>query len=408
MNVQLNFDIADTFVNYKTNSILYGKHMHDYHKWILMNIFKFMSKNYKKQGEVYDPAIKSSNDLKDKIAGYVRKIFEENPKISYKEFKKKIINSDSKSEECLITYLLVSFHSQEDDLMLRTTYTFGRVLPMKNITEWYDTYRLNAFGNVLNLILWKKHDNSGVYSVDYDYEPKRNNKSDTKIDSRVYSEFVKYFVGSLRKFIIEQQLTRDKFKEGSTPHAKENFTTGTLTDKEISDLAYEQYPFYYGGTHGCDVFNDVFCMPTRLTSRLEVIKMILEIYPSLSIGYIMNTDTYESGRGQHWVALYFMSHNSAPVCKLICSQGSDFTCFDDDTLMKKLKILGFGMEWNMETIQFDECNCGMFSFLSLLYLIKNRGDITKTIEDVGVNAKNIIKGADIYTFREKTTGVIQK
>jgi hypothetical protein len=485
MNVDLSFIINDTFVKYQTNSILYGKTIHDYHKWIIMNVIKY----YSTIGHDNSSAYAETN-----IGLFVDSIFAENPAISYDEFKSKF--KDTESEECLITYVLIPYHTRDNDLILRTAQTFGRVLPMKNITEWYDTYRLNAFGNVLNQLVWDNLNTDGVISVPYDPEPIN---TAVEID---YVAFVKYFVSSLREFMLINDLTRDKFqgetsaklingkslkriedlkplseqeienlKNSLKNHDLRNILNGlkklevithrienlentlsqqniknlkkqsqqeiedlqnnilpqqenedlkTLKDihkklknskllyyKIIADKAYEYFPFYYGGTHGCDIFRDNFCMSTRFAPSLSVIKQILLRYPSLSIGYIMNTSTYESGKGQHWVAIYFMQDNNGAKCKLICSEGGDFTGFEESSFSTTLKELGFGMEWNPTKIQMDDCNCGMYSFLSLYKLIEKKGNINEAIKSIGTNAENIIKGADIYTFRDKTTGVLK-
>ena len=163
------------------------------------------------------------------------------------------------------------------------------------------------------------------------------------------------------------------------------FTTlsTSKTPKEICDLCYKRYPFFYGGSHGCDVFD----MPT-LSLSLEEIKQFLDRYPSARVGYILNTATYASGNGEHWVALELTKGKA----RLVCSQQSDFNTFKDGgRLRNELHRLGFGEEWNTREIQKDEHACGMFSAMSLMKLLQYRGDINKAVDSIGVNMTELGK-----------------
>ena len=163
------------------------------------------------------------------------------------------------------------------------------------------------------------------------------------------------------------------------------FTTlsTSKTPKEICDLCYKRYPFFYGGSHGCDVFD----IPT-LSLSLEEIKQFLDRYPSARVGYILNTATYASGNGEHWVALELTKGKA----RLVCSQQSDFNTFKDGgRLRNELHRLGFGEEWNTREIQKDDHACGMFSAMSLMKLLQYRGDINKAVDSIGVDMTELGK-----------------
>ena len=126
----------------------------------------------------------------------------------------------------------------------------------------------------------------------------------------------------------------------------------------------------------------------NLSLSLEEIKQFLERYPSAHVGYILNTSTYASGNGEHWVALELTKGKA----KLVCSQQSDFSAFKDGgRLRNELRRLGFGEEWNTKEIQKDDHACGMFSAMSLMKLLQYNSDINKAVDSIGVNMSELGK-----------------
>lgn len=516
--VTLKFRIRDTFRDYRTNNLLFGKVLTPYAKDVIMEVIKF----YQSQN------IEGNTDVKQNIIKFLNHVMKDKD-INYDKLMQRF---HAESNECLLAYMLIAFQNEDLDLMLRTMYTFGRVLPLKTITEWFDNYRLNTYGNCLNLVEYKRFDCKFVYAVDYDSE---DVNEDIEIN---YDRVVKFLVGSLRAFIIDRELYPEKYAKisrmetkrpvgnerterknvpvdmpkggvkgmpmsdtlvdgmgdmdevrvrgetsaqmkastssstsahtraqmkvstsaqmnarmktstsaqmqaststsastSSPPSAptsaqmqasptspapfpasassnvslqggaqsddlldgllngvvdgnlnEQPFTTlsTSKTPKEICDLCYKRYPFFYGGSHGCDVFD----MPT-LSLSLEEIKQFLDRYPSARVGYILNTATYASGNGEHWVALELTKGKA----RLVCSQQSDFNTFKDGgRLRNELHRLGFGEEWNTREIQKDEHSCGMFSAMSLMKLLQYRGDINKAVDSIGVDMTKLGK-----------------
>ena len=175
--------------------------------------------------------------------------------------------------------------------------------------------------------------------------------------------------------------------------------TGGADDLTIIDEAYKHYPFYFGGAHGCDVF-DI----SNMSLSLNEITEFLNRYPSARVGYILNTATYKSGHGEHWVALE-LTHGKA---RLICSQQSDFSVFHDGgKLRNTLRSLGYGEEWNNKEIQTENYGCGTYAFISLMELLRF-GNIDKAVNAIGVNMENlgkdVNKTSNVDIVREKLVG----
>ncbi len=496
--------IKDSFEDYNTKALLVGKQTNDYYKNILFEIIKHYN----------DTTDVGNTPTKSQIIKYLHKVFTDKA-LNYDKLMKYF---KAQSNECLLAYMLIAYKKDNLDLTLRAMYTFGRVLPMNTKQEWFDNYRLNNYGNPLNMVMWRKYDCNDVYTVSKS-EPEPINES-----VEIFWEGAcKFLVGTLREFIIDKNLyphsggytnhdndvetmwrTNKQFmhnvgkvankdvgksvsksaniiashpsrthnvgksvnstacndvgkiashlsrthnasstvsnttlnggsqctkqevinafrNDGDIDTPKSLLTqsvralcarggsldsadyTGSSTHnnnyyKHICDECYKHYPFYFGGAHGCDVFD----IP-EMSITLQDIKKFLDRYPSAVVGYILNTQTYSSGQGEHWVALVFTKGKA----KLICSQQSDFTAFHDGgKLMQTLRSLGFGLEYNSKLIQKDDFNCGLYSALSLFEMLCNDCDILKSVNAIGVNGTNIKPNADIHVIRSYMAGVL--
>lgn len=467
----LGFTIKDSFVKFDTKSMLYGKQITPYYSAVLMEIVKY----YEKQKD-----ITGNTEIKEKIIRYIHKIFEENGNMNLPQLMRYF---NAQTIECLLAYLLIAYQTNRLDLILRATYTFGRVLPLKCKSEWFDNYRLNAYGNVLNMVMYKRFDENGIFTIEE--EPKPINEN---VKLSFYPKVLKFLVGSLRMFIIINELDPKQIKSKmggnsgfdetptnqptngnesltmmtggkkkltqsfapltTTPQTDELPQTGqedhtmnetefaqlfdpnngdnenvpdfinaqTLaeneyqpndmfytnemvdpmdndvmrllmgsgksgySDEQICDECYKRYPFFFGGAHGCDVFGI-----SNMSLSIDEITQFLNRYPSARVGYILNTATYRSGRGQHWVALELTLNHA----KLICSQRSDFTVFSDGgELIGELKSHRYNMEHNDKNIQTDNYACGTYAFISLMELLRY-GDIHKAVERIGVNMSSL-------------------
>lgn len=431
---ELGFTIRDTFLNYNTKSMLFGRRITPYYAKIIVEVAKY-----------YDSQdISGNTELKQSIIKYLHKVMKENPNIN---LTKLMAVFNSQTIECLLAYLLIAFQTNKLDLILRTTYTFGRVLPLKCKTEWFDNYRLNAYGNVLNMIMYKPDDRSGIYTIDEEAKPINKSQS-----LGFYPKIIKFLVGSLRAFIILNNLLPDQvgsnglgggklerqtstddhtlnesefsilldqansddnqtdkselpdfitndslssydvsgsndfystdYSETFESHVMELLkgSNNSMSDEEVCDICYQHFPFFFGGAHGCDVFEI-----SSMSLSVDEITQFLNRYPSARVGYILNTATYKSGKGQHWVALELTKGKA----KLVCSQRSDFDVFEDGgSLVNALKRNGYGMEHNERSIQRDDYACGTYAFISLMELLRF-GDIKKAVDNIGVNMEHL-------------------
>lgn len=480
---EIGFTIKDTFLNYNTKSMLFGTHITPYYAKLITEIVKYYNSRN----------IRGNTELKRSIISYIKRVIDKNGgDINFMKLMKAF---NAQTVECLLAYLLIAFQHNRLDLILRTTYTFGRVLPLKYKTEWFDNYRLNAYGNVLNMVMWEKYDKPGIWTISE--EPKPIDKS-VKLN---FGRVIKFLVGSLRAFIILNDLlpgsnnamtggsnTNSIVHSGGEDHDMNNFNFdelidqsvvnendnnndevqelpdfindetlhnysideeynyndynqvsesinnsvsneevtdgsgdcfdnlnedyenfvslikgGKMNNEEVCDMCYEHYPFFFGGAHGCDVFD----IPNMGLSINEITKF-LQRYPSARVGYILNTATYRSGRGQHWVALELTKGKA----KLVCSQNSDFDVFEDGGVLRSsLSKNMYGMEHNDRSIQRDNYACGTYAFVSLMELLRF-GDIKKAVDAIGVNMSNlgreIGKASSADKVRETIVGFMNR
>lgn len=456
------YQIVDTFANYDTRSLLCGRAFTNYHKHILLEVIRYYA--YK--------SFKGSTETEQTIIKYIQAVFDSNPNITYEDLMKLL---HAKSNECMLAYILVAYNNDNIDIILRCMYTFCRVLPFNTKTEWYDNYRLNNYGNPLNMIMWHDYDCDDVYTLSAPFP----NDIDNSV-SLNFNKVVKRLVGSLRAFVIDHELYPNSVKSngikgGTSLHTsaqtlKDNhsrsvsvkstsplvvkhkrilknthslpsalsthqsfvntrykrrherlttrFTGGdiesytsdrpttpfrsgkndslsrNLTAEQICDECYTHYPYFFGGAHGCDVFD------TYLTLSIEELTLFFKRYPSAKVGYILNTGTYASGDGEHWVALEL----SQGQAKLICSQGSGFGSFHDNgKLDRELQRNMYGQRHNIVHFQTDSYSCGIFSALSLYELLMTNS-IEASVAKIGTNGESLAKGKDINDIRELWAG----
>ena len=383
------FEITDTFENQDTKSLLYGKELTVYNKNIILSVLKELS-------ETKTPASSSrfSSNLqaKEQVHKFIKELLKD-PEMDFDKMKNAF---KAHSIECMLAYALLAYQSEDDDLMLRSMYTFGRVLPLKEKNQWFDNYRLNAYGNVYNLTMYKDivqkiketetNKTSLKHIYDVDIQKQKINKS-IVIDDLLARKFKIKLIGTLREHIIKNGLLPDKNNTGVL------FTRGMLeenvkqipdeiknmSDLEVCDACYENYPFYYGGCHGCD------CFDLGLTPTVSELKLFLDRYPSARIGFILNTAMYKSGRGEHWMALMLMKDRAL----LMCSQQGTFNDFHDGGVLKKdLENNGFRLECNNVKLQHDNHSCGMQSVIALMQMLRF-GEIKSASDAIGVDMSNL-------------------
>lgn len=441
------YRIEDTFVKYNTRSLLCGKTFTEYYKRILLEVIRYYSLK----------EFRGETETERKIIEYVQHVFDTKPDITYDELMKLF---HATTNECMLAYILVAYNNENISIILHCMYTFCRVLPFDSSTEWYDNYRLNNYGHPLNMIMWNDYDSEDTYTISQRFP----NDINTSV-SLDFNRIVKRLVGPLRAFIIDhdlyptkgnksisvgnvqsngrasmtinmarkisrqKQISRsvyynsinNKYNRRKTKLSKrgvkggdiEAYTTDTnvtafrpnkkdnlskqLTAEQICDECYRHYPYFFVGAHGCDVFD------TYLSPNIEELTRFFERYPSANVGYILNTATYASGKGEHWVALEL----SKGKAKLVCSQASDFGGFHDDgRLDQTLQRYMYGQEHNMVRFQTDSYSCGIFSALSLYEMLVT-GSIEKAVEKIGTNGESLKAGMDINDIRSLWAGTTQ-
>lgn len=354
MNMSVTNDVAESKIKNKIfddgrnkqNYVFGGKEPSEEAKQLLPEIIKYCEK--------YNTISPATNSEKE-VTRTVRALGGD---ITYDKLMKAF---NATTFDNLLAYILVGYMSGEvTDPMKLFTYTYGRTPPLKDAQEWLDNFRINNLGQPLNMLVWHKYDLPTTFSVHRE-EPEPINEN-VEIN---YVKAYKLLVTPLRGIILNKEQNID-FNDC----------------KAMCDACYNKYAYCYCGAHGCDVFDyDIMSM------SIPEIKKVLERYPSWTIGYVLNTATYKSHNGIHWVAL-ILNKNSA---KLICSQASGFECFkDDNKLIQSLPENGFTLENNNTVVQFDNFNCGVFSPMSLWALLEYDGDLVKAVhEGIGKNGSRI-------------------
>ena len=194
----------------------------------------------------------------------------------------------------------------------------------------------------------------------------------------------------------ETLTTTNEHKNTNIPNYK--YKSKGLNVLQIIDEAYLHYPFYYGGSHGCDVFD----YPT-MSPSVSQIHNFLSRYPSAKVGYVLNTKTYASGEGKHWIALVFTFRK----VYLICSFAGGYESFlDKGKLQNTIKsIWGIdNMLYNKTQIQEDSNSCGVFSTISILALMIKNFDLEKAISYIGKDASSLKSGFNMGDIRRKLLG----
>ena len=363
----------DVFQNGDSRTLLRGKHIIDYDKYVIVCcLYHLIKKGSIGTNQFASPKIVSwfKNRLRWEPGNYKQAL-------KVYEYLKHEMNTDT--DEVLLAYILIAFTNEDEKLPILLAYTYGRITPLETSTEWLDNFRLNAFGNVLNQVQYQKYDCDEIYTIS-------QSEPDPIVESinLDFDRVQQLLVGALRSTMITYNIF---------PRAR--YADRQLSSKEICDECYKRFPFWFGGAHGCDVFRGMASMSFSLPELDQIIKR----YPSLRIGYILNTATYRSGHGQHWVALML----SKKRAQLICSQQGSFDSFDDPSLRDALSKLGYGMSHNQTKIQMDKENCGLFSVLALLNLLVY-DDIQKAVKHIGINGNRIGLDHGIFDFRDKLVG----
>lgn len=444
--------IVDNYNADDVSSFTYGKKLKPYGKFMILEVSRYMVNS---KAHIFDQP--KYETLKKAICSM--------PNLSIsnidKEFERVEKELKVHSGEGIMSYLFLIYHPSQssNQLIYQLFLTFGKVRKMESISSWYDNFRLNGLCMGYNLVMWKRNDRKGLYTVERNPMPINDDEkaSEDKTaqntlnggsDHLNYGEIKRIFVGPLRSFIIEHGYYQDDFMNGkikggsltedlyedetlnvvenensntsNTVSTNENITDDDedvltsfygasykakqlnrggkrMSDKEVCDACYEHYPFSFGGAHGCDIFEGDY----NVAPNLEQIQVISKHYPSLIMGWILNTATYAGGSGgQHWVA--FAIKNSHVY--LICSQGSHFDVFDDRRILKRLNELGYGKSFNPLSIQSDGFSCGMFSSISLYLCLCFDCDVERIVNSIQKDGKGLVQGKSITDFTHVLTG----
>lgn len=359
--------VEDTFGDMSTETLLRGTSVTPLEKKRIFEVLKHLSDE---SGTV----TKISSTLKtmsvnNDFDNLVKKT------TSYEELMKSIEGCNS--NECLMCNAILTYHISPKSLLMNTIAIHSRVMPLKNEHEWFDNFTLNSFLLQLTTITYSGFD-SDEDEICYSISPGKGEVNHAKVLTN--PEALLFHLGNeYRCFFDRKELSG-------------------LSPTEQLDVLNTKYPYHTGCTHGCDVF----WMDNKSVS-IQDIKEYCQRYPLSTVGYILNTKTYRSGRGQHWMAVMFR-HNK---CYLICSEGSDFSSFENASeLVPELSRCGFGLVHNLKTIQRDDSSCGMFSVLAnLVFILETQkgADITRVVNRIGVSANDINKNG-INAIKGKLTG----
>lgn len=344
--------VKDTYINLKTRTLLHGNNgMSDGEKKIVFNVLQYLAT--KKKPIVYH---KNQTDGGDFISNDLKKIIKSSN--TYDEIKNKI--DGCKTDECLMAHAILAFHIDPKSLLMLTTAIHTRVRPMLDSGKdgWFDNFTLNSYLYQLTTFVYQDYDNNdnSTYSI---AKPKSNLINyKQRIDN---PQDILFHLGNLYRC----------FKEFGIASKEEIYKLNNNEAINKLDKLVEKYPYFTYQCHGCDVFN--------ISDRCCTIKDIFQFckrYPHTLVGGILNTETYASGKGQHWVCIMFRDS----TVYLLCSQAGNFNSFNDNSennMISELIKYGFAQKYNTELIQKDNSNCGLYSTLFNLVAIMQLDEINK-------------------------------
>lgn len=369
------------------STLTYGKKISDYGKFIILEVMIYYAKN--KQAE--------KEDQKQQLKVAVEKLLQHQGDINQKweQFMKDI---DVRSAEGVMSFALDTYGKKLDSLLFRTFFTFGKIKPLKSNTEWFDNFRLNGLCNGINNVLWNDNGRNDCYAVGETDSNGITHREILPINKSVecvdYKRVCKFLVGSLRKFII-----RNNFYQTTITYDIKIPIKGNLSYKEICDKCYSVYPFYWAGSHGCDFYLPQF---NWMCVNLYETRKFNDRYPSAIIGWILNTATYQSHAGIHWIPVLTKGSNAY----IVDSAGKALTNMrDGGAFSNKLSECGYSKNYNTTILQTDGFSCGMFSVISIYLMVCNNCDINETAAKISKNGTGLVEGKTISSFTQVLAGL---
>lgn len=365
-------EIYDTMKDAKTETLLHDcRGMTKLEKTKVLNVLKYCAKHFGGNNNIFDKLVLESNNI-DQIKSKIQGCY---------------------SDECLMMYAVLIYHVFPHSLLMETVSTHTRVMPFtEGPDEWFSNFTLDSYLLQMNTFVYSEYDDQKDTSI-YSFKPIDNlQKINKNVKLLNPKHLLEFFGTRYRVFTDLGESAEDKFNNVNDVEAT-----------EMLDKINEIHPFTTGLAHGCDCFWINNKSPT-----IHEIESYCLRYPQTTVGYILNTKSYKSGKGQHWLAVMFMGRK----CIMMCSQGSDFSVFDiQDVIKKELDTYEFIKDYNQTTIQHDPSSCGMYSVLSLLcsLIYKHSHDGKIVIEDViknmiGENAQGINAKGGIYAIKKKLCG----
>ena len=364
MSQKIKSYIKDTYVNLKTRTLLHDHNgMSNGEKQCVYNVLKYLATRDK---PIFNH--ESQYNGGNFITSDLTKIIKSSS--NYDEIKNKI--EGCKTDECLMAHAILAYHIDPKSLLMLTTAIHTRVKPMLNDGKngWFDNFSLNSYLYQLTTFVYEdfEDNDSSTYTI---AKPKTTLINESK--KLTNPNDLLFHLGNLYRC----------FKEFDIGTKEEIYKLSNEEAMSKLDQLNKKYPYYTYQCHGCDVFD----ISDRSCS-IKDIKEFCERYPNSIVGGILNTETYASGRGQHWVCLLFRDSTAY----LMCSQAGDFNSFHDQgKLLKQLNQYGFGQKYNSETIQKDNSNCGLYSTLFNLVSIIQLDKLNNKIVGQNMNGGKLIR-----------------
>lgn len=414
--------MVDDYQEFNTKNILFGKFIklpNEYIGLITVTVIKSYSiENIRSQNNYSNNNNKIDNNEWTK---FFDELFLKYPDYTYKDLCKLLkhtMKTKNNNEDVYPTFEYVvaaamyAYKSQNPELLTRLHNTFGRPLKLECKKAWLDNWSLNGPGNALNIIFWKDYDSidrisyceyyKSIYckiykeqingssnnnnNFDINNEPIEGSGNVKKFNSKnilthryIYNNYndpmILKIVGIFRTFLIINHLL---------PNA--DYEINDLND--IIEVSVKYFPIYYIGSVACNWFDD------NNTASIKTIKRFISKYPNTYVVCIVNTASSENSGGAHWMGMCFINkgdrQNIKNYCYLMCSQGSSWDAFMDNGCLNRMIIdNGFVQVHNSKCCQYDNCNCGVYSFLFIYMFILNKANLENAIQAVGVDANNL-------------------
>lgn len=257
-------------------------------------------------------------------------------------------------------------------------YTFKTVDRPMDLTEWLSNYDIDwyTYGFCNNLYYSDFNYRNHLYCRrPSDFTIKRKHD----IEDRILNKFISRYVG-MYKYAYAYSLLYTKNK--TTFESRSEHSIKLL----VTDLVMHIWPATFGGCvcrdfHQPDKHHDLY---NNLLTYDEL-QEIYSRYPSLQVIHVVNTtDAYAQIPQKHWFGMILTKNKNYVMCSY-SDEKYDYNHFFKNSVQ------------GIYRLQFDNCNCGVYSILFVVLLLCGTGmEDKESLHKVSTLYDNIGKNGEVF------------